>query len=200
MKQAPSYKKSLGLLSLVSLGVGGTIGSGIFVVPGIAAKIMGPASLIAWLIVAISASTIFLSLAYISPGISCFGRLLFPLHLSFWEKNRRRPYYSVHYFIYCRDIDNCCRHRAVLRLFWAISCTDNRNFRDRCLLRRQPCRNSDLRDNRKCPDAAKNYSCCHYFTSTFAVYQDGKFCPDDTGDNRKSLCNNHNCILAIHGF
>jgi amino acid transporter len=67
------YKKSLGLLELVSIGVGGTIGSGIFVVPGIAAKIMGPAALIAWLIVAVSASTVLLSLSYISLGIGSAG-------------------------------------------------------------------------------------------------------------------------------
>lgn len=55
MKEETSYRKSLGLVELVSLGVGGTIGSGIFVVPGIAAGIAGPSSLLAWLIVALSA-------------------------------------------------------------------------------------------------------------------------------------------------
>jgi amino acid transporter len=59
-----SYRKSLGLLELVSLGVGGTIGSGIFVVPGIAAGLSGPYSLIAWLIVAFSATCVLLSLAW----------------------------------------------------------------------------------------------------------------------------------------
>ena len=73
MEHATTYKKSLGLLELVSLGVGGTIGSGIFVVPGIAAKLLGPASLIAWLIVAVSASTVLLSLAIISPEIGTCG-------------------------------------------------------------------------------------------------------------------------------
>jgi amino acid transporter len=61
--QVNTYKRSLGLFELVSLGVGGTIGSGIFVVPGIAAKESGPWSLLAWLIVAISASCVLLSLA-----------------------------------------------------------------------------------------------------------------------------------------
>ena len=60
------YKRSLGLFELVSLGVGGTIGSGIFVVPGVAAKLSGPWSLLAWLIVAMSASCVLLSLAYVS--------------------------------------------------------------------------------------------------------------------------------------
>ncbi len=58
------YKKSLGLAELISFGVGGTIGSGIFVVPGIAAGIAGPSSLLAWLLVAISASCVMLSLAW----------------------------------------------------------------------------------------------------------------------------------------
>jgi amino acid transporter len=66
MTKAGSYRRSLGLIELVSLGVGGTVGSGIFVVPGIAAKLSGPYSLIAWVIVALSASCVLLSLSYIS--------------------------------------------------------------------------------------------------------------------------------------
>lgn len=60
------YKKSLGLWDLVSFGVGGTIGSGIFVVPGIAAGTAGPGSLLAWLLVAISATCVMYSLAWAS--------------------------------------------------------------------------------------------------------------------------------------
>lgn len=63
--QEEKYRKSLGLMELVSLGVGGTIGSGIFVVPGIAAGILGPSSILAWIIVAISASCVLLSLAWL---------------------------------------------------------------------------------------------------------------------------------------
>lgn len=63
--QGEQYRKSLGLTELVSLGVGGTIGSGIFVVPGIAAGILGPASLLAWIIVSMSASCVLLSLAWL---------------------------------------------------------------------------------------------------------------------------------------
>jgi len=59
-----TYRKDLGVIELVSLGLGGTIGSGIFIVPSIAASISGPASLIAWLIVAISALCVMASLAY----------------------------------------------------------------------------------------------------------------------------------------
>lgn len=41
-------RRSLGQLEPVGLGIGRTVGSGIFVVPGIVAGILGPASLIAW--------------------------------------------------------------------------------------------------------------------------------------------------------
>ena len=70
MAEGGTYKRSLGLFELVSLGVGGTIGSGIFVVPGVAAKLSGPWSILAWVIVAISASCVLLSLAYVSFRIS----------------------------------------------------------------------------------------------------------------------------------
>jgi len=63
--QGERYRRSLGLTELVSLGVGGTIGSGIFVVPGIAAGILGPFSLLACIIVAVSASCVLLSLAWL---------------------------------------------------------------------------------------------------------------------------------------
>ncbi len=66
MAEGYAYKRSLGLFELVSLGVGGTIGSGIFVVPGVAARLSGPWSLLAWIIVALSASCVLLSLAYVS--------------------------------------------------------------------------------------------------------------------------------------
>jgi amino acid transporter len=58
-----SFRRSLGLVELVSLGVGGTIGSGIFVVPGIAAAVAGPAALAGWFVVAISACCVAGSLA-----------------------------------------------------------------------------------------------------------------------------------------
>ena len=60
------YRKSLGLVELVSLGVGGTIGSGIFVVPGIAAGLLGSLSLLAWFVVAVSATCVMLCLAWTS--------------------------------------------------------------------------------------------------------------------------------------
>jgi len=82
MKEETEYRKSLGLVELVSLGVGGTIGSGIFVVPGIAAGIAGPSSLFAWLIVALSAWCVALSLAWIqarSPSGTTFTAIFEPV-------------------------------------------------------------------------------------------------------------------------
>jgi amino acid transporter len=85
VKPEPAYRKSLGLVELVSLGIGGTIGSGIFVVPGIAAGIAGPASLLAWAAVALSASCVALSLAWIqarspsgTPFLSIFEPVFSP--------------------------------------------------------------------------------------------------------------------------
>jgi amino acid transporter len=66
MTEAATYRRSLGLVELVSLGVGGTVGSGIFVVPGVAAKLSGPGSLIAWVVVALSASCVLLSLSSVA--------------------------------------------------------------------------------------------------------------------------------------
>ena len=73
MAKNPAYKRSLGLFELVSLGVGGTIGSGIFVVPGIAARLTGVSSLYAWLIVAVSASCVLISLATVSTRFTGSG-------------------------------------------------------------------------------------------------------------------------------
>jgi len=77
-----TYRKSLRLFELVSLGVGGTIGSGIFVVPGIAAGIAGPSSLVAWLIVAVSACSVAVALAAVqarSPTGTAFYDLFAPV-------------------------------------------------------------------------------------------------------------------------
>jgi amino acid transporter len=62
-----SYRRSLGLFSLVSLGLGGTVGSGIFVVPGIAVGLLGPAALFVWLLVGLSAGAVAFALASVSP-------------------------------------------------------------------------------------------------------------------------------------
>ena len=66
MAEDGTYRRSLGMVELVSLGVGGTVGSGIFVVPGVAAKLSGPGSLIVWVIVALSSSCVLLSLSSVA--------------------------------------------------------------------------------------------------------------------------------------
>lgn len=76
-----SFRRSLGLFELVSLGVGGTIGSGIFVVPGIAARIAGPASLLGWLVVGVSACSVAFAWAAVqrrSPSGADFTELFRP--------------------------------------------------------------------------------------------------------------------------
>jgi amino acid transporter len=67
------YRKSIGLFDLVSLGLGGTIGSGIFIVPGIAAGIAGSSSIIAWLFASLSAACVMYSLAKTSSKYSATG-------------------------------------------------------------------------------------------------------------------------------
>lgn len=84
-KPSQSFRKSLGLVELVSLGVGGTIGSGIFIAPGVAAGLSGAASLYAWLIVAISASCVLLSLAGISSQFRETGSFFGLFSLKFGE-------------------------------------------------------------------------------------------------------------------
>jgi amino acid efflux transporter len=61
--------------------LGGTIGSGIFVVPGIAAGIAGPASLLGWLVVGISACSVAFALGAVqsrSPAGTAFTDLFRP--------------------------------------------------------------------------------------------------------------------------
>lgn len=75
MQRRNSYRVSLGLFELVSLGLGGTIGSGIFVVPGIATSIAGPSSILAWIFASVSATCVMYSLAktsYKHPSTGAF--------------------------------------------------------------------------------------------------------------------------------
>jgi amino acid transporter len=78
---SPAYRRSLSALELVSLGVGGTIGSGIFVVPALAARLAGPLSLASWLAVGASACAVALALAELqrrSPAGTPFTDLFRP--------------------------------------------------------------------------------------------------------------------------
>ena len=55
---APELKKSISFSVLILLAINAIIGTGIFFVPGIAAAIAGPASIISWIAVAVIAMLI----------------------------------------------------------------------------------------------------------------------------------------------
>ena len=71
------YRKSISLADLVSLGLGGTIGSGIFIVPGIAVGIAGSSSIIAWLFASLSVSCVMYSLAKASSRYLATGAFFY---------------------------------------------------------------------------------------------------------------------------
>ena len=60
---AEELKKDLGLIHVVMLCTGAIMGTGIFIIPGIAGGLLGPGSMILWLIV--GALTIPISLCFI---------------------------------------------------------------------------------------------------------------------------------------
>jgi amino acid transporter len=81
-KEPKEYRRSLGLLELVALGVGGTVGSGIFVVPGLAASVAGSSSLVIWIFVAFSGTSTLLCLIWATsrfPGTGAFYSIFHPL-------------------------------------------------------------------------------------------------------------------------
>jgi amino acid transporter len=91
------YRRSLGLVELVSLGVGGTVGSGIFVVPGLAAAVAGSSSLWIWLFVAFSATCTLLCLMWATsrfPGTGAFYSIFHPVF-----GNRTATILVILYFI-----------------------------------------------------------------------------------------------------
>ena len=71
------YRKSISLADLVSLGLGGTICSGIFIVPGIAVGIAGSSSIIAWLFASLSVSCVMYSLAKASSRYLATGAFFY---------------------------------------------------------------------------------------------------------------------------
>jgi amino acid transporter len=80
--ESREYRHKLGLLELVALGVGGTVGSGIFVVPGPAAALAGSSSFWIWLLVGFSAACTLLCLIWASsryPGTGAFYTIFHPL-------------------------------------------------------------------------------------------------------------------------
>ncbi len=65
--------RPLRLVDLIGLGVGGTIGSGIFVVPAISAGMAGPSSLLAWVLCAISFGAVLACLMRLSRRFAGMG-------------------------------------------------------------------------------------------------------------------------------
>ena len=79
-------KKPLKLFDLVGLGVGGTIGSGIFVVPAVAAGMAGPSSLLAWLLCAVSFGAVLACLLFLSKKYAGTGAFYTLFTKSYGEK------------------------------------------------------------------------------------------------------------------
>lgn len=127
-----NYQKSLGLFELVSLAIGGTIGSGIFIVPGIVSGIAGPSSIIAWIFALTSASCVAHSLArasYKYPSTGAFYSIFFN---DLWKKGIINTCFFVSVFI---SSWNCCNrrwNRAILIYFWnriqPLYCSVNRGY------------------------------------------------------------------------
>ena len=134
MAEVGSYKRSLGLFELVSLGVGGTIGSGIFVVPGVAAKLSGPWSLLAWLIVAISASCVLLSLAYVSFRFTSSNSFYSLFSSVFGARFAVPLHHTVPHFFCIWRLDHCSRDRSVLILLWHFKRAAHRDRHHWCFL------------------------------------------------------------------
>ncbi|HEY3273064.1 MAG TPA: APC family permease [Methanocella sp.] len=87
--------KPLGIVDLVGLGVGGTIGSGIFIVPAVAAGMSGPTSLIAWVLCAISFGAVLGCLTVLSRKYAVTGAFY-----SIFDRSFSRPVATTTVFLY----------------------------------------------------------------------------------------------------
>ena len=73
MSKSPALKRSLGLGAVIALGINGVIGQGIFLLPGKAAGLMGPASLVGIGIAAVLCLLIALCFAEVGSRFSSTG-------------------------------------------------------------------------------------------------------------------------------
>jgi amino acid transporter len=87
--------KPLGIVDLVGLGVGGTVGSGIFVVPAVAAGLSGPTALIAWLLCAVSFGAVLGCLTLLSRKYAVTGAFY-----TIFERSFSRPVATTTVFLY----------------------------------------------------------------------------------------------------
>lgn len=78
--QAPGLVKSLGLPQIVALYIGAVVGSGILLIPGLAAEKAGPASILAWLLMSVLVLPMAITMGLLSArypssgGVSTFVR------------------------------------------------------------------------------------------------------------------------------
>ena len=156
-----SYRRSLGLFSLVSLGLGGTVGSGIFVVPGIAAGLLGPAALFVWLLVGLSVGAVAFALASVSPVEGENLPLFLPVGLVFGSVTADTLMGAYHFLssvFGCASI--CAGIGQYLDVLRRSDCLDS-SGRDRSrprLSRDQPHRRCALRGCRKPADRGQDRS------------------------------------------
>lgn len=73
MSEQPTLKRSLGLGAVVALGINGVIGQGIFLLPGLAAGLLGPASLLSIVLGAVLCFLIALCFAEVGGRFSATG-------------------------------------------------------------------------------------------------------------------------------
>ena len=66
MEDNGKFKANLKLPQIVALYIGSVLGSGILIIPGIAAEVAGPASLLAWGIMAVLVMPMALTMALLS--------------------------------------------------------------------------------------------------------------------------------------
>ena len=200
MTETGTYRRSLGLIELVSLGVGGTVGSGIFVVPGIAARISGPYSLIAWVIVALSASCVLLSLSFISyrfTGSSGF----YSLFESVFGTRVAVPLMALYCISSVFGIATIAAGIGQYIAFFSLSSVlAHRDPPPCCLLLGKYCRYRILRDDGEHPYRSQDHSPCDYLASPPAVYTVREFCPVGTPYSNSAACHHHHRLLAVYRF
>ena len=159
MSEAGSYKRSLGLFELVSLGVGGTIGSGIFVVPGSGRET--ERSLVTPCMADCCHVRILCSPF---PCLCIFHGLRHPIvfiHSSksvFGARFAFRSSYCTLFLLLFGSLDHCSRDRSVYSVFWYFKRAAYRDRHYWCLLLAEHHWYLSFGDDRKYSHYAQDYS------------------------------------------
>ena len=200
MAEVNTYKRSLGLFELVSLGVGGTIGSGIFVVPGIAARLSGPWSLLAWVIVAVSASCVLLSLATVSSRFTS-SNSFYSLFRSVFGTRMALCLIILYLISSIFGISTIAAGIGQYITYFGFS---------NVLLIEAPCHRGFLlaqyyrylsfRDYGKYPYNTQNYSSGNHISPAHTLYQYPEFRTTDPVQCHGSSRDNYHCVLAVYRF